>query len=349
MTLAPEITPVSGAAGAKSPAAPVISPRRRLIGRIAIGIWLVVMLYSFLTHGIPFDRLAQTLWILTGFAVIAIGRPWSRMRRVLLDWGVFVGIFYLYDFSRAGARAFNFPVQVQFGISADQVMFGGVVPTVWLQQHFYDPLAIHWWDSVGSLIYISHFLAAYVIAAILYLRSRDAWFDWVRVITATSVGALVIFVLIPTAPPWYANSVSHLLPTVHRIAVRGLDSVGLHPAGELVSSGRAFANPVAAIPSLHTGFAVLVSLFIFSILPRKWRWWTVPVLVAYPVAMLAMLVYGGEHYVIDGVIGAAFAAGAWFGLRWYDRWRKRRKELATTTDALVVHSVGSAPAASSGQ
>ena len=28
---------------------------------------------------------------------------------------------------------------------------------------------------------------------------------------------------------------------------------------------------------------------------------------------------------------------------------KRRKELATTTDALVVHSVGSAPAASSGQ
>ena len=349
MTLAPEITPVSGAAGAKSPAAPVISPRRRLIGRIAIGIWLVVMLYSFLTHGIPFDRLAQTLWILTGFAVIAIGRPWSRMRRVLLDWGVFVGIFYLYDFSRAGARAFNFPVQVQFGISADQVMFGGVVPTVWLQQHFYDPLAIHWWDSVGSLIYISHFLAAYVIAAILYLRSRDAWFDWVRVITATSVGALVIFVLIPTAPPWYANSVSHLLPTVHRIAVRGLDSVGLHPAGELVSSGRAFANPVAAIPSLHTGFAVLVSLFIFSILPRKWRWWTVPVLVAYPVAMLAMLVYGGEHYVIDGVIGAAFAAGAWFGLRWYDRWRKRRKELATTTDASVVHSVGSAPAASSGQ
>ena len=349
MTLAPEITPVSGAAGAKSPAAPVISPRRRLIGRIAIGIWLVVMLYSFLTHGIPFDRLAQTLWILTGFAVIAIGRPWSRMRRVLLDWGVFVGIFYLYDFSRAGARAFNFPVQVQFGISADQVMFGGVVPTVWLQQHFYDPLAIHWWDSVGSLIYISHFLAAYVIAAILYLRSRDAWFDWVRVITVTSVGALVIFVLIPTAPPWYANSVSHLLPTVHRIAVRGLDSVGLHQAGELVSSGRAFANPVAAIPSLHTGFAVLVSLFIFSILPRKWRWWTVPVLVAYPVAMLAMLVYGGEHYVIDGVIGAAFAAGAWFGLRWYDRWRKRRKELATTTDALVVHSVGSAPAASSGQ
>ena len=349
MTLAPEITPVSGAAGAKSPAAPVVSPRRRLIGRIAIGIWLVVMLYSFLTHGIPFDRLAQTLWILTGFAVIAIGRPWSRMRRVLLDWGVFVGIFYLYDFSRAGARAFNFPVQVQFGISADQVMFGGVVPTVWLQQHFYDPLAIHWWDSVGSLIYISHFLAAYVIAAILYLRSRDAWFDWVRVITATSVGALVIFVLIPTAPPWYANSVSHLLPTVHRIAVRGLDSVGLHPAGELVSSGRAFANPVAAIPSLHTGFAVLVSLFIFSILPRKWRWWTVPVLVAYPVAMLAMLVYGGEHYVIDGVIGAAFAAGAWFGLRWYDRWRKRRKELATTTDASVVHSVGSAPAASSGQ
>jgi len=349
MTLAPEVTPVPAAPEVKGSAVPAISPRRRLIGRIAVGIWLVVMLYSFLTHGIPFDRLAQALWILTGFAVIAIGRPWSRMRRVLLDWGVFVGIFYLYDFSRAGARAFNFPVQVQFGISADQIMFGGVVPTVWLQQHFYDPLAIHWWDSVGSLIYISHFLAAYVIAAILYLRSRDAWFDWVRVITVTSVGALVIFVLIPTAPPWYADSVSHVLPTVHRIAVRGLDSVGLHPAGELVSSGRAFANPVAAIPSLHTGFAVLVSLFIFSILPRRWRWWTVPVLVAYPVAMLAMLVYGGEHYVIDGVIGAAFAAGAWFGLRWYDRWRKQHKGSSAYESVTGAEMGGRAPAARSGQ
>jgi hypothetical protein len=271
------------------------------------------------------------------------------MRRVLLDWGIFVGIFYLYDLSRAGATYFNFPVQITFGIDADKLMFGGIVPTVWLQQNVYDPSAVHWWDSVGALIYISHFLAAWIIAAALYLISRDAWFDWARAVVITSVGALVVFMLVPTAPPWYAADRAGLLPHISRIAVRGLDSIGLHPAGELVSSGRAFSNEVAAIPSLHTGFAVLVSLFLFSVLPRPWRWWVTPLLVLYPVAMLAMLVYSGEHYVIDGIFGAILAAVVWFGLRWYDQWRKQRKDRADYEISAGAEIGGSAPAASSGQ
>ena len=354
MTLASEVVPAPDEApgsqtSSKSVTVVTVSPRRRLIGRIAVGIWLVVMIASFLTRGIPFDRLAQTLWILSGFAVIAIGRPWSRMRQVLLDWGIFVGIFYLYDLSRAGATYFNFPVQITFGINADKLMFGGIVPTVWLQQNIYDPSAVHWWDTVGSVIYITHFLAAWIIAAVLYLISRDAWFDWARAVVITSVSALVIFMLVPTAPPWYADERAGLLPHIDRIAVRGLDSIGLHPAGELVSSGRAFSNEVAAIPSLHTGFAVLVSLFLFSVLPRTWRWWATPLLVLYPVAMIVVLVYSGEHYVIDGIFGAILAAGVWFGLRRYDQWRKQRKDRAAYESSTAAETGGSAPVASSGQ
>lgn len=354
MTLASEVVPAPDDApgsqtSSKSVTVVTVSPRRRLIGRIAVGIWLVVMIASFLTRGIPFDRLAQTLWILSGFAVIAIGRPWSRMRQVLLDWGIFVGIFYLYDLSRAGATYFNFPVQITFGINADKLMFGGIVPTVWLQQNIYDASAVHWWDTVGSVIYITHFLAAWIIAAVLYLISRDAWFDWARAVVITSVSALVIFMLVPTAPPWYADERAGLLPHIDRIAVRGLDSIGLHPAGELVSSGRAFSNEVAAIPSLHTGFAVLVSLFLFSVLPRTWRWWATPLLVLYPVAMIVVLVYSGEHYVIDGIFGAILAAGVWFGLRRYDQWRKQRKDRAAYESSTAAEIGGSAPVASSGQ
>jgi len=354
MTLASEVVPAPDDApgsqtSSKSVTVVTVSPRRRLIGRIAVGIWLVVMIASFLTRGIPFDRLAQTLWILSGFAVIAIGRPWSRMRQVLLDWGIFVGIFYLYDLSRAGATYFNFPVQITFGINADKLMFGGIVPTVWLQQNIYDASAVHWWDTVGSVIYITHFLAAWIIAAVLYLISRDAWFDWARAVVITSVSALVIFMLVPTAPPWYADERAGLLPPIDRIAVRGLDSIGLHPAGELVSSGRAFSNEVAAIPSLHTGFAVLVSLFLFSVLPRTWRWWATPLLVLYPVAMIVVLVYSGEHYVIDGIFGAILAAGVWFGLRRYDQWRKQRKDRAAYESSTAAEIGGSAPVASSGQ
>jgi hypothetical protein len=44
------------------------------------------------------------------------------------------------------------------------------------------------------------------------------------------------------------------------------------------------------------------------------------ILVAYPCLMLFTLAYGGEHYVLDCIVGAALA---WFAVwvnRAYDRW-----------------------------
>jgi membrane-associated phospholipid phosphatase len=63
---------------------------------------------------------------------------------------------------------------------------------------------------------------------------------------------------------------------------------------------------VAAIPSLHTAFAVLTCLVL---LPLARRVWQRVLLVGYALLMPLVLVWSGEHYVIDTLLGALYAGG----------------------------------------
>ena len=76
--------------------------------------------------------------------------------------------------------------------------------------------------------------------------------------------------------------------------------MGLHGAGNLLNAAKVdAANPVAAMPSLHSAYALIVVAFFLPTV-RK-RWW--PLLLAYPLAMTFTLVYSGEHYMTDVLVG----------------------------------------------
>jgi membrane-associated phospholipid phosphatase len=72
------------------------------------------------------------------------------------------------------------------------------------------------------------------------------------------------------------------------------------------------SNPVAAMPSLHEAITFMVFLFALN---GGWKI-GVPAFI-YAIAMAFALVYTGEHYVIDTVIGAAIATYAYvYSGRW---------------------------------
>jgi membrane-associated phospholipid phosphatase len=81
-----------------------------------------------------------------------------------------------------------------------------------------------------------------------------------------------------------------------------------------------YVNRVAAVPSLHAATALLIAMIFWSRTVR-WRW----LLVVYPLAMAVSLVYLGEHYVSDILLGWLYAVLVFvFGGRLYDRWTARR-------------------------
>ena len=296
-------------------------PRDRLarVGRrvglrrgLALAAWAVAVAVYTATRGLPVDRTVQTLaWV--GLLLAAdVGSSWAHKGRVLLDWLPFVAFLYLYDYTRGLAGWFGAPVHVAFAPRLDQALTGGHIPTVTLQDAFYDPARLHWWDTATSVVYSTHFFVAWSIAVLLYLRSRDEWARWVRRLLVLSYACLLMFVVFPAAPPWYAAKHGTIAP-VARITGRGFDAIHLHSAGALLERGQAAANNVAAFPSLHAAIPLLITVFFWG----RVRWWGRALLLAYTVLMALVLVYGGEHYVCDVLAGYAFvgltvaAVAAW--------------------------------------
>ena len=261
--------------------------------------WVVALVLFCYFLGVPIDRFQQNLWILSGLLVVGLGNPNRSPWRLLLDWLPFILFLYLYDFSRGAAERLNMPTHVTEAIDFDKFVFFGNVPTVWLQQHLYDPSYVHWWEVITSLTYFSHFVAVWVIAAVLYATNRDRWVKFARRVLVLSFSGLITFALFPAAPPWWAHTHGYIDYPILRISWRGWDVIGLHIAGQLIQEGQGVVNDVAAIPSLHTAFAVLISVFFW----KSVRWWGKVLLFSYPCVMAFALVYAGEHFVLDAILG----------------------------------------------
>ena len=164
--------------------------------------------------------------------------------------------------------------------------------------------------AMNVFYFVGHFVLTSVFFFWLYHRSRPAYRRFRDgFLTATAI-ALVIHWKFPTAPPRLANI--GLVDTL-----RYLSNIDI---GSPTSS--AFSNPVAAVPSLHAGWALGVGLgLVLYARPLFWRL----VGVVYPVAVALTIVVTGNHFVFDALMGyAVMAAG--FVIAWllFDRRRDAR-------------------------
>ncbi len=300
--------------------------RWRWIRRGAAIAYLGLLAWIFVSEGVPTDRLPLMVLTVLGLAICSLGQGWRRLLRVVLDWLPFTLVLMAYDQSRAVATAINMPLHESDIASAESWLFGGHIPTVWLQDHFYTSSAVHWYDAVATLIYATHFIATPALAAFLWLRNRELWLAYITRVIVLAFAGLVTYVLFPEAPPWLAARDGFIDP-VARTSARGW--IWLH-AGNLqeilASAQRDGANPVAAMPSLHVAFATLVALFLAPHIARRWR----NLAYLYPVAMGVVLVYTGEHYVLDLAAGVAYALIVHILV---SKWERRRGRAMLPDDA----------------
>jgi hypothetical protein len=287
--------------------------RRDPVRVAAVAGWAGLFVAVVAVRGVPLDRVQVLAWVVGTLALLA-ALGGGSVRRVLVDWLALAALLLAYDLTRGAADTLGRPVQVDSVAAVESALFGGHVPTVWLQERAYRHPAWEpaWWEVPVALVYTSHFVVPYAIGAWHWTRGRERWRFWLRRFGGVTAAGLATFVLMPAAPPWMASRLGVVGP-VQRTAPRGWSLVGLDVAERLIDTGRASVNLVAAIPSLHAAHAALVPALFWS--GRAW-----PVraaLVAYPVAMGVVLVLTGEHYVVDVLAGVAVVlvvcgvAGRW--------------------------------------
>jgi hypothetical protein len=130
------------------------------------------------------------------------------------------------------------------------------------------------------------------LAWLYFLRNPSFYFVRNMFLVAFGV-ALVGYALFPTAPPrffpeWgFFDAVS--------------DFTGVPQ--DSVTIGRLF-NPYAAVPSMHVGFALMISIPLARLV--RWRalkvFWSL-----YPLLVVFVIVVTANHFIADAVLGAGAA------------------------------------------
>jgi hypothetical protein len=242
------------------------------------------------------------LLVFLTFIFMSFGQAWQMLKRLL----PFGALLLVYESFRGIVPHINHRVNFTWMIDMDKLMFGGVLPTVRLQELFWNG-SLRWYDFVFYMTYMLHFILPLGLA-ILVWKLRP-WHYWrvVSAYVAVSFAGFITFMAFPAAPPWMASDLGYMAD-IHRVSSDVYAAMGL---GSTVSVYNGIApNPVAAVPSLHAAYATIFTVVIWMLFGKKWGLLTL----IYPLIIYVGTVYSGEHYVVDEVLGVFYGVAAVLGV-----------------------------------
>jgi membrane-associated phospholipid phosphatase len=269
-----------------------------------LGIYLAVALTLMLV--LKVTPSIDVFFVFGVIGAVLLGRGVAFVR----DWGPFVLIFFAWEGMRGIANQFGQAVHSDSVIAIERFLFLGTVPTADLQHALRTPGQVTPLDFAMTFVYVSHFFFPLALAFFLWLRDRPRYYRFVTTLMAVSFASFFTFLLFPVAPPRYAVHYGQDLAVVDvmeqvfaTVQWGGFDWVYTHLVG----------NPVAAFPSMHAAYPLLVLLF----LAERWKraaiaWAFVTVTIWFAV------VYLGHHYVVDVIGGIVYALVGYFALRHSD-------------------------------
>jgi membrane-associated phospholipid phosphatase len=302
------------------------SKRSALIGFVVFCAATAILIGA---KGVPLNRETIFLWVLVGLLAVSAAdlRGWAR--GMIVDWLPFFAALFAYDVLRG--QVGNDPLfspHIFPQIRVDEFLSGGTVPSVSLQHHFYDPGVLHWYDVIAWATYLSHFFVVFAVAGVLWRFAKPRFIEFRAMVLTLTAAAFLTYALFPAVPPWMASDDGAIGP-VTRVVGGVWEELGVHHAAALWEHGSTLSNEVAAIPSLHTAYPVMLLCFFWS---SGWR----PRIICFIYALLmsTTLVYTGEHYVTDVLLGWIFAIATYFAVRKVLDWRavRARARAAVITD-----------------
>jgi hypothetical protein len=282
-------------------------------------LWAACVAAFIVAVGFPGSR--SQMFTVVGLGLIASGaasESGTRWKRVVVDWLPFYVLLTFYDMLRGSAGTWLMPHAIP-QIRIDEWLFGGTAPTVWLQHALYTPGVAHVWDYAAFGVYMTHFVVPFAVAGVLWKFAHDRFRRFLLLFVLLTFAALVTYALYPAVPPWMASQNGFLPPTA-KIIDEMWTHVRLGNGSGIFSGTGHFADPVAAVPSLHAAYPMLLAMFFWKPAGR-WRW----LLALYPLAMAFTLVYTAEHFVIDVLLGWLYAVVVFVvGNKLFDRYEQRR-------------------------
>jgi len=222
-------------------------------------------------------------------------------------------------------------LRVRYPIAVDRVLGAGELPNVRLQRAFSRPGKVTMLDRVLAVIHWAWFIEPHLALAWILLRNEGRFPRAARQMGAAFDIGCAIYFAVPTAPPWWAAEEGYISAEPGVRSHQDPEPAGAaagdgRESEEIVAAslpprlrrvmvevgegtwGRAWpalysslgGNPWAAMPSLHFGTSVLAALLLAESGPVAGAagW-------SYALTLGFALVYLGEHYLVDLLVGSA--------------------------------------------
>ncbi len=269
-------------------------------------VYVIALTTVIISWGLPLARDQLFFWLGLGMAAFSVA-AWRSWGSMLLEWLPFYGLLVAYDFLRGAVAVAPDKAHVTAQLDLDKWLGGGQVPTVWLQQHLWHAGHPHWYDYGIWGVYMTHFFVVWIVAAVIWRVARPRFRRYAVLTIAVTLGAFLTYWLYPAQPPWLTAQ-NLQIPAVDRIVPEVWGQLGVGTV-QSVYENSSLVNTVAAMPSLHAAYPVMLLLFFWSA-----GWYARVGLGLYALAMGFALVYGGEHYVTDILAGWVMAVAIYGAL-----------------------------------
>jgi membrane-associated phospholipid phosphatase len=294
--------------------------RERVVGVVGVAAFVAGSAFMVARKGLFIQTDTVFIWVISGLLALSLTDLRRFGPRLLLDWLPLALLFILYDYSRDLSQWLGTPTHMWLQIHFDEFLFGKPLLTLKLQHLLGQTKAVRSWEYVLFGVYMTHFFLDLVIAGFLWRFAYPRFRQYrAQLVTLFTLGFLT-YALYPADPPWLVSQKLHKLPTIYRAVFEAWGHLGLHTAGSILEHGNELGNQLAAVPSMHAAVSLFICLFFW----RGARPWLRAVLVLYVLAMAFTLVYSGEHYVFDVVVGWFYAVVVIAGAALLARVRARR-------------------------
>ncbi len=246
---------------------------------------------------------------------------WWRSRygaKMLVEIGIVAALLMTYRFIRTLNRT---DLRTAFDNARDIVRFES-----WLGLPFEDDLQAFLLGHPTLIKMLNHyyvwfhFPAAIALLVWLYLRHSERYRAFRNLMAFSTFTGLIIHLLFPLAPP---RMMDGFVDTMARYGP------AIYPKNPLDGA----ANQIAAMPSLHFAWAMIVAIAVVAVLDSRWRW----VIIVHPVLMTLSIIATANHWWIDAAAaGVLVIAGialwrllaAWIGDRTWS-WTAMRFEASS--------------------
>jgi hypothetical protein len=246
--------------------------------------------------------LEPALWLCAGVATLGgllrLRAPDRRWHEVAFELSVVLGLYALWRF--AGRLEVNLYPDDAFERGRQIWALSDGLPGINELTLNRQVAEVDWLARSANVFYaVAHAPAMIGLLIWLFLRHRDQYGQW-RNTLALLTGLCLLVRLVPVAPP-------RLMPELGFI-----DTAIVHNQSVYGEFGTGVSAQLAAMPSIHVGWAVLIGWVGWQTSTSRWRW----IAPAHAVVTSLAVVVTASHWWLDGIVAAAFIGPCWLVQHW---------------------------------